>query len=136
MENLLGTYARLCDERDTRGLGDLLGDAELRFGTAAPVTGRRAITQLYDSAFAPGRQTRHLVSNVIVTRAAAVDETVSRLSDRGSEAVESSAYYTRWVLNPAPHLVGIGQYVSTFVRDDGSWRFATHTVHRDWLEET
>jgi hypothetical protein len=58
VENLLGTYARVCDERDIPGLAALLSDAVVTFGDADPVSGAGELGPAlvgmgeYDSVFA------------------------------------------------------------------------------------
>jgi 3-phenylpropionate/cinnamic acid dioxygenase small subunit len=123
VENLLGAYARLCDERDTAGLGGLLSHAVLTFGAADPVTGSDAIAALFERAFAAGHRTRHQITNAVVTQSS-------------PEVVTSRVAYTRWVLDPSPSLVGMGEYESEFVANEADWCFAAHTVRRDWVQES
>ena len=122
VENLLGTYARMCDERDVAGLATLLTDAVVTFGDADPVSGAGAVAGLFERAFAAGQRTRHLITNAVITWS--------------SPGVASSRVcYTRWVLDPGPTLVGMGEYESEFAADEAHWRFTAHTVRRDWFQE-
>jgi hypothetical protein len=50
-------------------------------------------------------------------------------------AATSRVCYTRWVLDPGPALVGMGEYDSVFAADQADWRFKAHTVRRDWFQE-
>ena len=68
-----------------------------------------------------GLQTDSLV-NAVITQAA-------------PQSATSRVHYTRWVLDPAPTLVGMGEYHSEFVAEGAHWRFAAHTVRRDWFQE-
>ncbi|HEY9564941.1 MAG TPA: nuclear transport factor 2 family protein [Nocardioides sp.] len=122
VENLLGTYARLCDERDFPGLAVLLCGAVVTFGDADAVSGPGAVADLFEQAFSAGQRTRHLITNVVVAQPSA-------------GVAVSHAYYTRWVLDPAPTLAGMGGYRSEFVSDEAHWRFTAHTVRRDWFQE-
>lgn len=123
VENLLGTYARLCDERDVAGLAALLSDAVVTFGDADPVTGSDGVADLFEGAFSAGHRTRHLVTNAVVEQTS-------------PQSVTSRVCYTRWILDPAPTLVGMGEYQSEFVVDEAHWRFAAHTVRREWFQES
>ena len=123
VENLLGTYARLCDDRDVSGLAALLTDAVVTFGDAEPVSGAEAVADLFERAFAAGHRTRHLITNAVVAQTS-------------PQLVTSRVCYTRWVLDPAPTLVGMGEYQSEFVADEAHWRFTAHTVRRDWFQES
>ena len=122
VENLLGTYAQLCDDHDVSGLAALLSEATVTFGHAEPISGARAVTDLFDAAFTPGLRTRHLITNTVITQTA-------------SHVATSRVQYTRWVLDPAPTLVGMGEYRSEFIAEGGHWQFAAHTVRRDWFQE-
>lgn len=123
VENLLHIYAQLCDGHDPSGLGKLLEHATLTFGERGPVLGADAITETYTALLGSAGPTRHLVSNLIV-------------SPTGEAQVKSVAAYTRWTLaGHSPTLVGMGRYLSEFIHVDGCWRFAAHTVQRDWFLE-
>ncbi len=122
VENLLHTYAELCDLRDSEALGRLLADATVKFGDAEPTVGRAAVTALYARLFADAGRTQHLLSNLIVTEA-------------DHDRVTTRTAYTRWTLDPAPTMVGMGHYLSEFVLRGANWIFTGHNVRRDWLME-
>ena len=97
-ENLLARYCAAADDGDAVAVGALLEYAEVVFGDQQPVRGEDAVTALYKAAFNGQPTVRHLTSNLIVEPRPDGDGVLAR------------ARYTRWLLDPDPVLVGMGDY--------------------------
>lgn len=117
IENLLGRYAEYADDRDARGVTELLGKARVSF--AGTVLGTdEEIFGHYQSLFAAAPVSRHLLSNFIVNPDI----------DGGS----ARCRYSRWAIDADARLVAIGEYRASFRVEGETWAFTAFEVSRAW----
>jgi uncharacterized protein (TIGR02246 family) len=121
ISNLVYTYAERIDAGDFEGVAALFADAvvtaeggEERRGSAQVLAMYEAFTRRYPDDGTP--KTKHVTTNLILD----IDEAAATASSR--------AYFT--VLQAVPGQLPLqpvcaGRYRDTFVRVEGTWRFAT-----------
>jgi len=91
----------------------------VEFPGAGTLRGAGRIGQHYRRGFDGTPPSRHVVTNVIV-------------STDGEDTADTRCRYARWLLGTSADLVALGEYQSSFRRDNGGWRFDRHVVTRSW----
>lgn len=122
IENLLYEYAALANDLDAKGIGELLSEATLRSTTGVTVQGRDEISKHLGTLFETVGKSRHMMSNIQID-----------LADDGLSA-STVCLYNKWVIEDRPRVNAAGLYHSSFVVENGEWRFATHLVDSQWRE--
>ena len=129
ISNLVYTYAERIDAGDFAGVAALFADAvvsaegaEDRHGTAEVLAMYEAFTRRYPDDGTP--KTKHVTTNLILD----IDEAAGTASCR--------SYFT--VLQAVPGQLPLqpvcaGRYRDTFVRAEGTWRFATRYMVIDLI---
>jgi 3-phenylpropionate/cinnamic acid dioxygenase small subunit len=119
--NLIATYARLVDDGDFAGVGDLLAEATYT-GSGAPVSGRDAIVKMFEDTlivYDDGTpRTQHVTTNLAIE----VDEQAGTATSRSYITVLQAPSD----LPPRP--IAAGRYHDQFERRDGRWRFTERRV--------
>lgn len=118
IRNLLGTYCRLIDAGDFDGVGRLFAGATLctEDGTVI-AAGAHQVADLYAGMTRRHEDgtplTQHIVANTI-------------LEPIASDSIRATSNYVVFQVTETLPLQPIvtGTYVDTFVRSDGTWRFA------------
>jgi hypothetical protein len=117
IENLLGRYAEYADERDARGITNLLTNAGVRFADTELTTDREIFGH-YQMIFASAPVSRHLLSNIIV--------------DPGTDGGSARCRYSRWGIETDARLLAMGEYRASFRIEGDTWEFTAFEVSRAW----